>query len=184
LRRSTTICGLLLALAGLVTATAASATRTAARPSVATREAVVLYMRDIMRYSRETRYWQHVIGERLSPPPSEARGALAPTTLRRLDARWRHREQAVSRRAQHPPHRRAWMCIHRYEASWDDPLGPYYGGLQMDLSFQRAYGGWLLRRKGTADHWTPLEQIWTAEKAFTTRGFYPWPNTARACGLL
>jgi len=76
------------------------------------------------------------------------------------------------------------MCIHRYEASWDDPLGPYYGGLQMDLSFQRAYGGWLLRRKGTADHWTPLEQIWTAEKAFTTRGFYPWPNTARACGLL
>ena len=43
---------------------------------------------------------------------------------------------------------------------------------------------WLLRTKGTADHWTPLEQIWTAEKAAKSRGFWPWPNTARSCGLL
>ena len=32
----------------------------------------------------------------------------------------------------------------------------------MDLSFQQTYGGWLLRHKGTADHWSPLEQIWVA----------------------
>jgi hypothetical protein len=43
----------------------------------------------------------------------------------------------------------------------------------------------LLRRKGTADHWTPLEQIWVAEHAYRSgRGFYPWPNTARDCGLI
>src|ERR687886_629540 len=53
-------------------------------------------------------------------------------------------------------------------ASWqrvNDPYAPYYGGLQMDIGFQRAYGARLLVRKGTADHWTPLEQMWVAERA-------------------
>ena len=77
-----------------------------------------------------------------------------------------------------PPHLANWLCIHRYEGSWPDPGAPYYGGLQMDLPFQQAYGAWLLRHKGTANHWTPLEQIWTAERARRARGFYPWPNTA------
>ena len=76
------------------------------------------------------------------------------------------------------------MCIHRFEGSWADAGPAYYGGLQMSITFQRSYGGWLLRRKGTANHWTPLEQIWTAERARRTRGFYPWPNTARVCGLI
>ena len=81
--------------------------------------------------------------------------------------------------------RRAWLCIHRYEGSWTDRGGPYYGGLQMDISFQQSYGWHLLRHKGTADHWTPLEQMWVAERAYRSgRGFYPWPNTARACGLI
>jgi hypothetical protein len=55
----------------------------------------------------------------------------------------------------------------------------------MDLSFQRTYGPYLLRKKGTADRWTPLEQMWVAEKAHRAgRGFYPWPTTARLCGLI
>jgi hypothetical protein len=55
----------------------------------------------------------------------------------------------------------------------------------MDVSFQSNYGGILLTRKGTADNWTPLEQMWVAERAFRSgRGFYPWPNTARYCGLI
>ena len=34
-----------------------------------------------------------------------------------------------------------------------------------------------------ADHWTPIEQMWVAERAYRSgRGFYPWPNTARYCG--
>ena len=64
-------------------------------------------------------------------------------------------------------------------------MPPYYGGLQMDISFQRMYGRDLLRRKGTAENWTPVEQMWVAERALRAgRGFYPWPNTARYCGLL
>ena len=55
----------------------------------------------------------------------------------------------------------------------------------MDLSFQRRYGAYLLRRKGTADKWSPIEQMWVAERAHRSgRGFYPWPRTARYCGLL
>jgi len=55
----------------------------------------------------------------------------------------------------------------------------------MDIGFQRTYGRRLLRRKGTADHWTRLEQMWVAERAHRSRrGFYPWPSTARACGLI
>jgi hypothetical protein len=53
----------------------------------------------------------------------------------------------------------------------------------MDVSFQLHYGRRLYRLKGTADHWTPLEQIWAAEKARRSGlGFSPWPNTARLCG--
>jgi hypothetical protein len=98
---------------------------------------------------------------------------------------WRHVAKRTWVRAHHPPHAWAWRFIHRYEGAWTDPDPPYYGGLQMDLSFQRIYSPGLLRRKGTANHWTPLEQMWTAERAHRSgRGFYPWPNTARYCGLI
>lgn len=82
------------------------------------------------------------------------------------------------------------LCIHRYEGSWTDAGAPYYGGLQMDIGFQRTYGTWLLKNRGTADHWTPHQQLHIAYRAykgwegFRGRGFYPWPNTARKCGLL
>ena len=100
-------------------------------------------------------------------------------------ALWVQRADEARTRAQHPARLKDWLCIHRYEGAWNDPNGPYYGGLQMDVGFQQAYGAALLRRKGTADHWTPLEQIWVAERAYRSgRGFYPWPNTARYCGLL
>lgn len=84
-----------------------------------------------------------------------------------------------------PPHKSQFFCIHGYEGSWTANTGNgYYGGLQMDLTFQSGYGGYLLSSKGTADRWSPLEQIWVAERAVVSRGFHPWPNTARYCGLL
>ncbi len=97
---------------------------------------------------------------------------------------WRGRALAARRQALKPPHLKEWLCIHRYEGSWTDPAAPYYGGLQMDKGFQATYGPELLRAKGTADHWTPVEQMWVAERAYRTRGFHPWPNTARYCGLI
>jgi hypothetical protein len=54
----------------------------------------------------------------------------------------------------------------------------------MDRGFMLAYAPRLLLRRGWADRWTPLEQMWVAEHAHRGRGFTPWPNTARICGLL
>jgi len=80
----------------------------------------------------------------------------------------------------------AFQCIHRYEGGWTSNTGNgYYGGLQMDLAFQSRYGGDFLTRWGTADNWPVWAQIQAAAAAYQSgRGFYPWPNTARACGLL
>jgi hypothetical protein len=76
-------------------------------------------------------------------------------------------------------------CIHSGEGSWTAATGNgYYGGLQMDLGFQQTYAPELFRRKGTANRWTPAEQIAAAIAAHASRGFEPWPATARRCGLL
>lgn len=80
----------------------------------------------------------------------------------------------------------AFSCIHHYEGAWDSNTGNgYYGGLQMDLDFQNSYGADFLARWGTADNWPIWAQIQAAVRAYRSgRGFGPWPNTARACGLL
>jgi hypothetical protein len=129
--------------------------------------------------------WQDVMSTPRSRYVASAEHSPSLAYRRMVLGLWTTRAQAVQRTAQNPPRLREWLCIHRYEGAWNDPNAPYYGGLQMDWSFMQAYGPTLLRQKGTADHWTPLEQIWVAERAFESgRGFYPWPNTARWCGLL
>jgi hypothetical protein len=80
----------------------------------------------------------------------------------------------------------AFLCIHSYEADWDADTGNgYYGGLQMDLPFQSHYGHEYVARYGTADRWPVWAQLEVAARAYRdVGGFWPWPNTARACGLL
>ncbi|MBJ7456057.1 MAG: transglycosylase family protein [Thermoleophilia bacterium] len=98
--------------------------------------------------------------------------------------RLRADERPLSERV---PNYDAWMCIAEHEShrTWDISTGNgYYGGLQMDRQFQQTYDPGLYRTKGTADNWTAEEQMRTAERARATRGFHPWPNTARMCGLL
>jgi hypothetical protein len=136
--------------------------------------------RRIDRYRHETWRWQRMMGRSLTRslkhPPANVLAKIAV---------WKQVAIQTRRRAQKPPHRRQWLCIHRFEGAWSDPDPPYFGGLQMDLGFQRAYGAHLLATKGTANHWTPLEQMWVAERAHRAgRGFYPWPITARYCGLI
>jgi hypothetical protein len=139
----------------------------------------------IDRYRTVTWRWQRVMGERLTRSSLNYRSDPSRRYKRWVRNLWRRRAVGAHRRAVNPPNYAAWMCIHRYEAAWTDGGGPYYGGLQMDIGFQTRYGRGLFARKGTADHWTPLEQIWVAERARSSgRGFYPWPNTARACGVL
>jgi hypothetical protein len=133
----------------------------------------------IHTYQTEVDHWRRVMGGGPLRQTAAAGGREA------TFFRWRATARRVLLQAAHPPYEPAWQCIHGYEGSWTDASGPYYGGLQMDLGFQQHYGGYLLRVKGTAEHWTPLEQMWVAARAYRSgRGFYPWPNTARACGLL
>ena len=127
------------------------------------------------------------MGVRLTP--DERAGAHVDERVRRparATQDWKRlARRTVTRLAQHPPQLHAWLCIHRYEGSWTDTGDPYWGGLQMDISFQRTYGGWLYRHKGTADHWTPLEQIWTAVRAAHDPGLLALAqHRERFCGLM
>jgi hypothetical protein len=143
-------------------------------------------LEDIAQYRATTWHYQTLMG--LGRTPASVSVKSEPSRRYRLWVRdvWRGRAVRVKKRfAAGPVHKQQWLCIHRYEGSWRESGPPYYGGLQMDMAFMRLYGAALLQRKGTADNWTPLEQMWVAEKAYRAgRGFYPWPKTARACRLL
>ncbi|HVV60081.1 MAG TPA: hypothetical protein VHC45_17095 [Gaiellaceae bacterium] len=138
---------------------------------------------------------------RVSKRFASARGPSAQRTL----ALWERRSAAAAllvaahplraRRAAHPrrglldasdPLDGEFLCIHRFEGSWTANTGNgYYGGLQMDWPFMRTYGSDYLARWGTADGWPAWAQLEVAERAYRSgRGFWPWPNSARACGLL
>lgn len=137
----------------------------------------------IESFINSTWYRQAVMGvHKTQTSRSYERAGLAYTKW--VYRHWKKINDATIRAYRNPPHLQAFLCIHKYEGSWTDDYSPYWGGLQMDSGFQAAYGSMLLKAKGMANHWTPLEQIWTAEKAAQSRGFYPWPNTARYCGLL
>ncbi len=204
MRRSILACGLLLAFAGLATAAAAAAgssstdgipsTSTTSLPSPTTAtttpadrraetRAAARWRRHIRNFRARTRRWLTLMRGR--PPAHDSRALTSRSLegLEQLARSWRHREHRAWWRANHPPELHGWICIHHYEGSWTDSGGPYWGGLQMDYSFQSTYGSWLLRHKGTADHWSPLEQIWVAVRAWRVRGFSPWPSTARYCGM-
>jgi hypothetical protein len=142
-------------------------------------------VRKIHRYQRATWRWQRLMGVRKTP----SRGRYLQTRDLRFRVhvmhQWRHRAIRARVRAHSPPHELAWRCLQRYEAAWKDDSDPYWGGLQMDRSFMQHYAPRHLLRRGWANRWSPIEQMWVAERALRAgRGFYPWPNTARLCGLL
>ena len=139
----------------------------------------------IVRKRNETWRWQRVMGKPRTPSSRRVRSSRSRAYRQWVFRVWRRRATSARRQALNPPREYAWRCIQRYEARWNDPNPPYYGGLQMDIGFQQRYGAHLLRRKGTANNWTPLEQMWVAERAYRSgRGFYPWPNAARICALI
>lgn len=53
----------------------------------------------------------------------------------------------------------------------------YYGGLQMDYSFQRTYNAAALRLWGTANNWPIAAQMKAADRAYRSRGLQPWPSS-------
>jgi hypothetical protein len=144
----------------------------------------------IARYQRITWRWQRVMSAPLTRSSATARRVQSLAYRRWVRDLWRRRAVRMRRLAQSPPHKYAWLCLHRYERhpaqGWRTNTGNgFYGGLQMNWGFMQTYGPKLLRRKGTADRWTALEQMWVGERALRAgRGFYPWPNSARNCGLI
>ena len=121
----------------------------------------------------ETWRWQRVMQRPRRRTPTSARSVAQ----RRLPASGcctsgSSAPRKAKRQALNPPHKAQWLCIHHYEGSWTDPNAPYYGGLQMDRRVPgRPTAATLLRAKGTADHWTPLEQMWVAERAYQDARF-------------
>jgi Transglycosylase-like domain len=179
----------LLVLVGALAIALGAAAQT--EPHAATSTAARLAQLDaIVDYRKETWRWQTLMGKPRTPTFFTERRSKDGAYLRWLRKLWQQRAAKAKRLAMNPPHREEWLCIHRYERhpaqGWATRTGNgYYGGLQMDLSFQRTYGADLLRKKGTANRWTAAEQMWVAERAHKSgRGFYPWPNTARHCGLI
>ncbi len=153
-------------------------------------EARILALRKIIVVERRATWsWQRAA--LLSPTPtsySERRlsgvGYLA-WSLRL----WKKRHARWQRFVQHPAHMKMWLCIHSREASWKDHAShnPHYGGLQMGWWFMQTYALKLLELQGTADHWTPLQQIWVAERAYARESysrawlFGQWGATAPPC---
>lgn len=129
---------------------------------------------------------QRVMGTSLTPTARTYLKTQSKPLRRWILRKWRRQMKQVRLQFFNPPYLGSWHCIHGGEGAWNSNTGnDYFGGLQMDMEFQRTYGSYLLRLKGTANNWTPLEQIWVAEKARRNgRGFYPWPTTAENCGLI
>jgi transglycosylase-like protein len=175
----------LICVVGALTITRSQAAPATKAEALTARETRTLVKR-IGSYKRVTWHWQRVMGVQRAPFENSASRSKDAAYTRWVLSLWRRRAERTVTQAKRPPHKAGWRCIHRYEGSWRANTGNgFYGGLQMDLSFQRRYGAYLLRRKGTADKWSPLEQMWVAERAHRSgRGFYPWPHTARYCGLI
>jgi len=174
-------------VAAAFTVSLATMTGTTAATAASTR---IAQIEAIDQLRTQTWRWQSLMRKPHTPTAfaeRRTRDSAYLTWVRRL---WQRRAARAERQAVNPPHRGQWLCIHRYERNpaqgWRTHTGNgYYGGLQMDLAFQRTYGPELLRRKGTANRWTAVEQMWVAERAHRSgRGFSPWPNTARSCGLI
>lgn len=79
----------------------------------------------------------------------------------------------------------AGRCVSSKEGGLRTNTGNgYYGKWQADVQFQRTYALWLYNRFGVASNWPEWAQDLMGFRGYRSRGWYPWPNTARRCGLL
>jgi hypothetical protein len=189
--RQAALCALfvfVLFLAGSLWATSSPDPATAAGRRLTVKQPEILGQ--IARYQRITWRWQRVMSRPLTKSSGTARRVQSAAYRVWVRNLWRRRAIRTRRLAQNPPNKGAWLCLYRYERhpaqGWRTQTGNgFYGGLQMNWRFMETYGARLLRRKGPAHRWSALEQMWVAERALHAgRGFYPWPNSARACGLI
>ena len=123
------------------------------------------------------------------------------TPLAEVNPQWRNRHVFYAIRKHHRAQNKSSLCysetlmdwyyssgakcVHEGEGAWTSNTGNgYYGGFQADISFQQTYNPGAYATYGTADNWPAIEQIEMAYNGWKARGFYPWPTTARNCGLI
>lgn len=139
-----------------------------------------LYQRALQRRPVSWAWLRHAQAHRWDAEHPAGRAAARRRMLRAAE---KSREDGLVAR-----HHQQFTCIAEHEShgTWDINTGNgYYGGLQMDRGFQQTYAPHLYARKGTADNWTEREQRIAAARAVESgRGYHPWPNTARMCGLI
>lgn len=123
---------------------------------------------------------------------SRANGAKLRQSEKNSEARGRTIRRLQSAQLTASAHFFTWLgnadCIYRHERGadgWATNTGNgYYGGVQADRSFQTTYGPDLIRRYGGWAHtWPWYAQLQMAYRGWLFRGWNPWPNTSRACGL-
>ena len=150
--------------------------------------------------------WLATSSESQTPPPPAVTVTVTktkPATYQGRPVRWWARRAVQARkdanargrtirRLQHAQRRASshffdWLaaadCVRRHEAPWNHDGGTYDGGMQADRDFQRTYAPDHLRRWGPAYAWPWWAQLEMAYRGWLFRGWQPWPNTARACGL-
>lgn len=186
----------LLALAASATATAIAATVPAdpagspAAQGGGEASAAVIALRHQIRVTRRLALWTAHAAALPAPRHGHAeRSATTVPALVPILVRWQgrlHRYRAALARRQ--PALTGLRCIHRYEGAWNavsDSTPAYYGGLQMDRAFERAYGADVLTAHAgaDADTWSAHDQLMVAMRAYRQAGYSPWPNTGAACGL-
>ena len=188
MRSATAACVCLLLLTSGATTAAATTKRVAHTPTAVS--PAVRALRHEIRVVRGRTLRDAFEAALPAPPHGHAeRRATTVAELESILERWRARHRgyraALARRA---PILTGFACIHRYEGPWNavsDSDPTYYGGLQMDRAFERAWGGDVLRSSGRdADAWSAHDQLMVAMRAYRHLGYAPWPNTAAACGLL
>lgn len=210
--RLAAVAAAIIAVAAAVSAPPSStAPKAAAKQSNTQRqlrnEAAMRYLsHKIRRFQKQAWYWQELTNQPWARGPKRALATASIQRAQELVRYWQLHAARAWMRARHVPYKAQWLCIHSYEGSWQDGSYPYWGGLQMDRTFMATYGadvvrhyGGVLKRApdplhggqvtlqafgGEANYWSRLEQMWVAERARVKRGFYPWPKTARMCGLI
>jgi hypothetical protein len=103
---------------------------------------------------------------------------------------WRHvHAHAVRQWHSYAPWTPGWhadaMCVHGYEGSWtvDHGIGPRVsGGMQIGDSEWAHFGGLAFAPRAYLA--TAHEQLLVAWRYWRVSGWYPWPSTARMCGLI
>lgn len=121
-------------------------------------------------------------------PASRVRAIRSTWISRLADIRSRNRPRQECWRSHQWAESRAGRCVSSLEGglrSVSQPSGTYHGKWQSNRAFEEAYGREFVRRGwGRASNWPEWAQDLMGWRGWSSRGWHPWPNTARRCGLL